>query len=152
MSLTNNEIARKIVNDVLQWPGDGFSETRLVARLAAYLNTDFKHDYASVENQDQAARLEDTAQESTAMFQPESDNKMVALVAKRLIETFLGTQIAILRRVATRRIEWSSPFYWTVLDSDDGSHFIAMRYNNETNRWFVERGTSQEWSFAWEDK
>ena len=80
--------------------------------------------------------------------QPEADySPALAKVAKKLIEAYLGTQIILLKRVAAPRFDWASPFFFVAVDRMGESHVLCMKYNNSTNRWFIELGTDQEWTF-----
>lgn len=83
-------------------------------------------------------------------------DNMAAKVARELIEKHLeaehfGVKVVILRRVATERFDWASPFFWTVLDTAGRYHTLAMKYDTTTNRWYIESGVDQEWSFEPED-
>lgn len=77
----------------------------------------------------------------------EDQSPAVAKVAKKLIEAFLTIKITVLKRIAAPRFEWSSAFFWFAVDTQDENHILVMKYNNSTNRWFIEPGTSKEWTF-----
>lgn len=86
--------------------------------------------------------------EDLSIYLPDSFvSDQVVEVARRLIERVYGEQVQLLQALAVQRFDWASPFFWIVRFANGNTTPVVMRYDNASNRWHIEPGTSQEWTF-----
>lgn len=64
-----------------------------------------------------------------------------ANLSKELIERFTHNEVRKMTLITADHVNWNSPFFWHVIFIDDRCEIIAIRYNQEIDRWYAEIGT-----------